>query len=371
VRQGADKIAQLAAGCERYGGMVQPLQPRSFQGFNDFPPAPAVSGAPAQPQHVRDVSEIPDARSFGGTPGAHSPDAPSSTGALGVAGRASGNLAAIQNRLDAFRATATPLFHTPEGDVQVSTPFRVPPGYASHEASTVRPNDATVRAVAKTIGMPDSEVTLVKQGRGTPGEVQRLTQGLIDSGRLPPATANSTLAGRVRQMMFDHGIGMDCAGYVHQAAVAAHPNARVGWRAAVNEDLSGLSTRGMVRVPIGAAQAGDIIVLDAPAGTYGHTVVVYDARTATPTDRHWLNAEARDEAAIAPFAASPFLRVFELDSSWGCDNQASKGGVQRVTWVEDQTTGRWLSIDSAREYRVTDTPYGHAVGGVYRPAVER
>jgi hypothetical protein len=228
-----------------------------------------------------------------------------------------------------------------------------------------------VRAVAKTIGMPDSEVTLVKQGRGTPGEVQRLAQGLLDSGRLPPATANSTLSGRVRQMMFDHGIGMDCAGYVHQAAVAAHPNAEVGWRAAVNEDLSGLSTRGMVRVPIGAAQAGDIIVLGAPAGTYGHTVVVYDARAATPTDRTWLSALARDEGGIAPFAASPFLRVFEVDSSWGCEGQASKGGVQRVTWVEDQTTGRWLSMNSAQEYAVTNTPYGHSVGGVYRPAVER
>jgi hypothetical protein len=218
--------------------------------------------------------------------------------------------------------------------------------------------------------MSRSEVTLIQQGRATPDQVQRLTQGLIDAGHLPPSGGGgATLSARIRQMMFDHGIGFDCAGYVRQAFVAAHPEASAArWRAPVNEDLSGLTARGFVRLSMSDAETGDIIVLKAPRPTeYGHTLIVYDAHPATRSDRAILDSFVGIQADVAVIANSHCLRVLVVDSSWGCGDNAAVGGVQRQTWFEDQVSGKWLSIDpSGRTFTITELPYGHAVDGVYR-----
>jgi len=351
--------------------MVQPLHSRAFQGPSELDPTPVPHDPhrpPPQPV-PRDASQIPDVSHYTGPPPGRASGgrAPAVSGSS-VSGPSPGATRAIQSRLDAFRARATPVYRTSEGDVPVATPFRMTGGYPVHEATTVAPQRAVVRDVARSIGLSDGEVQFILQGRGTPTQVQRLTQGLIDAGHLPSAQGSLTLAARVRQMMFDHGIGIDCAGYARQAFVAAHPGARVQWRAPVNEDLSGLAGRGFTRMRLSDARAGDLVVLKpVPGQIWGHTLIVYDAHEATEADRARLAEPAKRDRDVAAIADSGCLHVVVVDSSWGCDGSAERGGVQQVTWFEDRVSGRWLSIGpNELEYRVADSPYGHPVEGVYR-----
>jgi hypothetical protein len=278
-------------------------------------------------------------------------------------------VAAIQRRLDAFLAAAKPTYHTPEGDAQVSTPFRMPAGYSGHEG-VVQANDPGLHAVAKSVGIADSEVRLIKAGRGAQSLVSRLTQGLIDAGKLPSPEGGESLPVRIRQMMFDHGIGMDCAGYVRQAFVAAHPGASSAqWRVPMNEDLSGLASRGFVRLPMSDVQVGDLIVLKPPTPReYGHTVIVRDVRQETDADQKSLEMMVDPTAEAITISQSHALRVFELDSSWGSGGQAANGGVRRTTFFEDQVSGGWLSLDPQGKFVVWSSLYNHVVEGVYRLA---
>jgi hypothetical protein len=344
--------------------MVQPIHSHTFDGVGDLDPTPSSPPTPRPQPAIRDASQIPDVSHLTG---------PSSSLRSPVAGAAPTGLSpaaalAIQSRLDAFRATATPIYHTPEGDAKVATPFRLQGGYPAHEAAVVQSTQATLRAVAKSIGMSDGDVTMIKAGRATPAQVQRLTQGLLDAGRLPPPAANLTLEARVRQMMFDHGIGLDCAGYARQAFIAAHPGASgVHWRAPANEDLSGLGARGLVHLSMSDAQPGDLVVLNRPtAKDYGHTLIVYDARPATPADHEVVRSMKSINPVIGQIAESPLLRVLVVDASWGCNGDAAQGGVQQRTWFEDPVSGQWLSIESDRHYSIDSSPYAHPVDGVYR-----
>ncbi len=353
--------------------MVQPVQPRGFEGSLDLDATPVPpQSASGPPPLARDPSQIPDlshlTRPGSGLPVETRPSAMAGPlGPSGARGPSPSAALAIQRRLDAFMAASKPTYHTPEGDAQVSTPFRMRGGYPAHEAAVVQPNDAGLRAVARSIGMTDGEVTFIKGGRATPGQVQRLTQGLIDAGRLPSPEGGGALDARIRQMMFDHGIGMDCAGYVRQAFVAAHPGASSAhWRAPANEDLSGLASRGFIRLRMSDAQSGDLIVLRPPnAREYGHTLVVRDARPATSADIDRLK-EHHPPASVLMISQSPRLRVFELDSSWGCGGNAAVGGAQRMTWYEDEVSGQWVSPALDNGYVVEPLLYGHEVDGVYR-----
>jgi hypothetical protein len=345
--------------------MVQPIHPHAFDGAGDLDSTPSSQPPASRPQPaIRDASQIPDlshlTRPSSGLPSPVGGPAP--TGLSRIAALA------IQSRLDAFRAAATPIYHTPEGDVKVAAPFRLQGGYPAHEAAVVQSTQATLRAVAKSIGMSDGEVTVIKAGRATPAQVQRLTQGLIDAGRLPPPAGTVTLEARVRQMMSDHGVGLDCAGYARQAFVAAHPGASgVRWRAPVNEDLSGLAARGLVNLSMSDAQTGDLVVLKAPtAREYGHTLIVYDARPATTADLELLQTITAIDPVVASIAKSPLLRAIVVDASWGSYGDATRGGVQQRTWFEDPVSGRWLSIEPGRQYSVDKSPYAHRVDGVYR-----
>jgi hypothetical protein len=345
--------------------MVQPIHQHIFDGVGDLDPTPSSQppGSRAQPA-VRDVSQIPDLSHLTGpTSGVRSPVAgPAATGLSPAAAFA------IRSRLDAFRAAATPTYHTPEGDATVSAPFRMQGGYPAHEAAVVQSTEATLRAVAKSLGMSNGDVTMIKAGRATPAQVQRLTQGLIDAGKLPPPCGDLSLRARVRQMMFDHGIGLDCAGYARQAFLAAHPGASgVRWRAPTNEDLSGLAARGLVHLSMSDAQAGDLIVLKPPtAREFGHTLIVYDARPATPADIARLSTIGEMDAVVARIASSPLVHVFVVDASWGCNCKAAEGGVEQRTWFEDRVSGQWVSLEDNRHFSVSNSPYAHPVDGVYR-----
>lgn len=358
--------------------MVQPVsQRRSDPSPSDDSASPPPPGA-----RLRDVTEIYDRPETSPLP------LGSAVSVLAAQTPGRAGAAAIQSRLDAFRAAAAPWYHTPEGDVTVAAPFRMQGGWERHEP-VVQANAAALRAVARSAGISNGDVDLVAAGRGTPDQVHTLTQALIDAGKLPPAAAGTSLATRIRTMMFDYGIGFDCAGYVRQAFSAAHPGARVAWRPPTNENLSGLSGRGLVPGGIEDAQPGDIIVLGPPSpGQVGHTVVVYDAHSITEGERSWLWSLAtappregqvppdpRDVPFIAVAAKSPNVQVLIVDSSWGNTGKPEQGGVARRTWFHDETNGRWVSIDGNDGYSVSDRdPYGqsnqpgHPIEAVYRPA---
>src|SRR5579863_5188626 len=144
--------------------MVQPVQPRSFEGSVDLEATP-VSPHPASgpPPLARDASQIPDlshlTRPGSGFPVGSRPSAVAGPmGPTTARGPSPSAVQAIQRRLDAFMAASNPTYHTPEGDAQVSTPFRLRGGYPAHEAAFVKPNNEWLRAAARSIGMTDAEV---------------------------------------------------------------------------------------------------------------------------------------------------------------------------------------------------------------------
>lgn len=346
--------------------MVQPVHSHTFEGVGDLAPTPARQPSSGPPPATKDASQIPDVSHL--TRPGTAPQAPV-RGPV-PAGPSPRVAAAIQTRLDAFLAAATPTYHTPEGDVSVAAPFRIRRGFTVHEADVVQPNQSVLHAVAKSIGMTEGEITVIQAGRATPAQIRRLTQGLVDSGKLPLPGKDTPapLAGRLRQMMFDFGIGLDCAGYVRQAFVASHPDVSgVSLRAPVNESLSGLAARGFFRLPLSQARTGDIIVLNPPSPReYGHTLIVHDARPATLADREQLKDLAQTDDKVRRIQGSDRLSVLVVDSSWGSWGSALRGGASRQTWFQDARSGQWLGVHDKERSPIVGSLYGHTVEGVYR-----
>ncbi len=186
-------------------------------------------------------------------------------------------------------------------------------------------------------------------GQCKPHDLVKITQALIDAGRLPPAPGD--VASRIRRMQWDYGIGVDCAGYSKQAILASSPHA-VPLRAAGAEsfrDLDGARARSFAKLPIEKARPGDLITLDpGPNERWGHNVVVYS---------HVMKGA---------------LHVLEVDSSWGAGSDGSEqGGFRRDTWTYDPATKLWGSHvpGSSPPLLVTSGhgPAGDRYHGTYRP----
>jgi hypothetical protein len=321
--------------------------------------------------------------------GSQSPIASATVQAIATAHRSRD--ADVQRRLDAFMARATPTYRTPWGEVTLPTPFRLRGLPSGHDDEVVVRNEPVVRHLAVKTGLDRPHggrpTTAILDGRGTPEQVRRLTQALIDAGRLLPPTAEVPIKGRVQQMMFDYGIGFDCAGFVGQAYAASRSGAVTRAPALDPQDaLAGLGTREFARVGLDETRPGDIIVLGRPPHEkYGHTVIVYGAHEATDADRKWLGALAGDQVkdegqtasahndgvAAGDIASSANLRVMVVDSSWGSGGAPTLGGVQRRTWIHDLTRGQWVWTDCVNLLHVTATPYDHPIQGAYRPVSER
>ncbi|MGO9838101.1 MAG: hypothetical protein ACLP1X_28290 [Polyangiaceae bacterium] len=345
--------------------MTQPITSRhSFT--LDGPSAPP--SAPIPPR-TRDVSELPDAG--GALPGRLTarPTPLVGVGATRTVTRSAD--AVVAQRLDAFRALATPTFHTTEGDVAVRIPFRMNSEYYGH-AAVVSGNAAALASAARRVGLTDDVVALAKAGRATPLQVTRLTQGLIGEGRLPAAAQGAPgLDLRVRTMMFDHGVGLDCAGYVQQALLAARgvTRANLGLRPPLMENLSGLAERGYVRVSLQEARAGDLFILKPPAPStndprpVGHTAIVRDSYPTTggELDRLTGTAHISTEAAT-----SGRWTTIVVDSSWGCGGSPGRGGVDRRIFWHETVSDQWAWTEDAGRIGSGALPYEHAIDGMYR-----
>lgn len=337
---------------------------------NDEGPSPPAPGRP--PAAPRDPSEIPELPDTQGhllalaTRAANRPTARESLAVYAPDPRVDqGDVA--KARLDAFMAQWKPAYRLPTGEtVAVAAPFRMNPGWAPIPGK----NNRLLRELGPLVGVSRAEVDRVQAGRGTAEQVRRLTDALLRAGKLPSEPHDWPAPLRVRKMMFDYGIGIDCAGYVQQASAAARgvPLEKAGFRPIVEEDLSQLARQGYRRVGIEDVRPGDVVVLGPPtAKEPGHRVIVADARPANDGEVDDVNRALRQKGMSA---TRDTVKVYTVDSSWGDDNNPAHGGVMREKWLrfDDGKAGVWLEPGAGRSLRETPRgPYDHPLLGMYRP----
>lgn len=289
----------------------------------------------------------------------------------------------VQQRLDTFRdAFSGPYRVTENGQttaVKAPVMFRMN-GTGFNQASMDR-HAAELGRIAQHAKVKPEHVYAAQVGCGSPEGIRLLTQALIDAGKLPPGSGD--LAGRVRAMQWQWGIGADCAAYTHQAIRAATGKsaAQLGIQPLGSEPFRQLDhNRSFARVTPGAVRPGDIVTLDGPrvrrangtmAREVGHNVVVRSRREMTPNER---TAMAREHGAAAAqlFASGGPFHAIEVDSSWGAGpTGASFGGARRDTWIYDESTQRWASFDPSTSRLVVSStgPAGDDFHGAYRVKV--
>jgi hypothetical protein len=280
--------------------------------------------------------------------------------------------AQVQAGLDDYRASLNPAYRAPERPASPGTPFQMSRPYDAQRPA-IQANQAAVAKAAVRAHLTPADLGLVLSGRGSPASIHALTQALIDDGRMPPDPDGSVLPeSRIRTMMFDCGIGIDCAGYVQQAylrAVGVSASA-AGWRARMNEDLSNLAARGFTRIgDVTRVRPGDIVVLGPPQeqpGQPGHRAIVYEQHIATDGE---LAALRLNTAASRAFASTPPIRVFSVDSSWGCNGNAQFGGVRRESWWYCESTRQWGWLEqgdeTTRSFLTASTPMAHPFDGPF------
>ncbi len=210
-------------------------------------------------------------------------------------------------------------------------------------------SDATVAVVMRAALRANVQAGSSIVGQPLPRQLVKITQALIDAGCLPPGPGDA--ASRIRQMQWDHGIGVDGAGYAKQALAASALRIptmyQPGWESF--RDLDTKRKSSFARQLLANARPGDLITLDPidPA-VYGHNVVVYSHTTTGP--RH----------------------LFEVDSSWAAGAEGDpSGGYRRDTWTYDEEAREWTSFDprtTPPRLQVSMLgPAGDAYHATYRP----
>jgi hypothetical protein len=371
-------------------------QPISFYRPDRTPniPPDADAGPPTQPAtrvatpQPPSIPELPDTNAalIANAVKAATSNTPHMMLAMGVKGpdEDTARDAPIQQRLDAFIASATPTFHTKDGDVKVGIPFRMMPSAQLmadrhpesqpfiRQEQTARANAGELQQVGKDLGLSQEQLADVASGRGTPEDIARVTQALIDRGKLPPGDP-SQVGARVRTMMCNYGVGLDCAGYVQQAFLASRGVSRseMGLRSVLRENLTGLASHGFTRLPQSSTpRAGDLFILKPPQGeTTGHTMIVRGSRTATAVEAQGLAMVKPEWGTRDPST----LQRIELDSSWGNGANPQAGGVGRQIFWHDTARDQWLRQTGTSSWVIDPADkiyYQHPIDGFYRPSKE-
>jgi hypothetical protein len=274
--------------------------------------------------------------------------------------------AEIRARMDACRDGASGPYNVGSEQVTASPVFRMTPH--------VIPQDllGELRRIGLRAGLTDGQLGALKVGQGSSASLVKMTQALIDAGKLP--SQPSDLAARIKTMQWTYGIGLDCAGYSKVALRAAHGRDLDFYPAGFESfrDLDGKRSATFAKVAIAQARPGDLITLDpSPGGTYGHNVVVYDNAIADAAQRAALSATYG--APMTAFLASPGPHlVLQVDSSWGAGAEGNLvGGYRRDTWIYDEWNKSWASFEPGTtppELVVSnDGPSDDVFHGVYRP----
>ena len=181
--------------------------------------------------------------------------------------------------------------------------------------------------------------------------------------------ADRTLEGRIHQMQWRYGVGFDCAGYTQQAVASAAGKTRSAMFP--NELTGAISFARMQKVPFTGARAGDMFVLDAPAGeTVGHKTAVYSHTMMTPEQATAeLVAKGAPHYLVSDFGTGGPVHRYELDASWGAgQNGDIHGGYRRETALYNETSGMWAWREpTTGAMRVAQLPFNHPIDSAYRP----
>ena len=247
--------------------------------------------------------------------------------------------AVAQGRMDAVRDAYAGPYSACGERVTARPMFRLNQG--ANEAS-MQAHARQLDAIASRVGCSG---VMVRNGCASPRELVKVTQALIDAGKLPGGSGDA--AARIRQMQWTWGIGVDCAGYTRRSFLAANglserQTAGLGLASLGNEAFRGLDKNPhFAKVAPSDMRPGDLVTLDPkPGGRWGHNLVVRSNTVA-------------DDAAKAAFAAQhgPLAKAFlqgfgpfhmiEVDSSWGAGaTGADYGGFRRDTWIYDALDAR-------------------------------
>lgn len=324
----------------------------------------------ADPDIQRSDGARPSSRSSQSPPDWHRvPDAPHYSAFLaGIAPRGRTE-AETRARLDSFRDSFGGPYLVDGEPVSARPMFRMNGG--ANDPSQ-RAHERELIAICTRNRIPLRSIRNAIVGRPTPSELRRVTQALVDAGKLP-ASAES-LERRIRTMQWEWGIGVDCAGYTEQAARAARGEPA---RAPTHGDaFTGLRTdRTMRRIEIDGIRAGDVIHLDPPSpDDVGHNVVVYAHRAATKDEcARALGTTSDPDVASFLRGQGPF-HLLEVDSSWGAGPYGDDyGGFRRDTWTYDESSSSWLFFErSTNDFRTSTVgPHGEPYSGAFRPQSER
>jgi hypothetical protein len=351
---------------------VSPYRARYANTDDEDSSSPAQANARSAPPPPPDPAELPDLRdhSLSLTTTQLMPKASVDSLTTRVRDQA------MQRSLDAFMKSATPEFRTPDGPAAVPITFQMSSHYSNQPDLEMAKNDPRMKRAMNDAHLTDTRLNAVLQGRGTPADIRALTQALIDRNGLRQEQ-NSTVAERVRKVMFDHHIGIDCAGYTQLAYLAATglTRSQAGFRDDENEDLSRLPSNPAYRkIAPENVRPGDIGVLGPPPNQQvGHRVVVYSQHFASSEEMEQLRSI---NPGGADFGKRQPIRVFEVDSSWGCTTggdvvagrpagNPQSGGVIRCRWWYSESTKEWAHWEGGLQVSANG-PYGHPLIGFYR-----
>ncbi len=222
-------------------------------------------------------------------------------------------------------------------------------------------------------------IGLVTTGKGTPDQIRRVTQALIDSPAFDDYKSMSPKQA-VRDLMWHFGIGMDCSGYVHRAFLYSRgsgpddsaPSSKYQLGPADNSNIQTMPTPAFKRVSPSDARSGDIMVLTHGGDGTGHKLIVYDR------DQLGLGS-AMHRVVERGLGSSPTARIdlFQVDSSWGAGGQPQQGGVKREFWAHDASSGKWATLvqdEKGHWFAFASSksgPYDHDLKGIYRPKAEK
>lgn len=293
--------------------------------------------------HLPPPADTPERRAFFAGLGLHAKTAVDAAEAVRPGDRDT----VAGQRLDALRDRFSGPYVVDGASVTARPMFRMNKGANERSAKA---HEKELDAIAARAGV---NVVMVKLGQGSPRDLVKITQALIDAGKLPPPPGD--IATRIRRMQWEWGIGVDCAGYTYQAVVVASgaPAHALGLKPLGYEDFRhmGDPAKRFAKVDPTLARPGDVMTLDPlPPETVGHNVIVRS---------HTTNGT---------------LHVFEVDSSWGAGaDGADYGGFRRDTWTYDDATKVWTWTNNHVSPPVTETsldgPAGERFHGCYRPKV--
>lgn len=338
---------------------VRPTQGRQRHAFgldSSEPPSPARMRSAVRP--ARDLARTVDAKTL-------KAPAPEAVKRLSEPSRET----EIRARLDRFYADMNASYRVDGEEVRVAPHFRSNFGREKPQIQ------AQVQKIAKLVGkekFPSIALSAAHATgtRGSAKHIARTVQAMIDAGGLAPYRGLSK-SDAIRQMMWDHEIGLDCRGFAGQALLYSRGSGDVSARAdryGLDPEFQIQESPGFRKVPVAQARAGDWIRL-APVANRDHNVIVRSNSLRAVDGPTLVVAGKSVPRAFAeqgwPPGSTPSVRVLEVDGSWG------GAGVERRVWIHNEKSGRWGHWNDRGELQFGPGPYAHALDGVYRPRREK